>query len=137
MYSDWISLRSDLSWVRTFDIYYTYPTTESRTSASIVVIHLCLFAVMLWRYFRSDWPEPLASFLKITVRDCIFIVIVMTGRLGTSPVYVCSPPVRQLFCSGPHPDRAQAFTHDFKHRIPVSLWTYTTDHLLIQLTLVD
>ncbi|OAX32022.1 hypothetical protein K503DRAFT_805590 [Rhizopogon vinicolor AM-OR11-026] len=47
--------------------------------ASTIVINLCLLAMILWRYFRGNWQEPLCSYFKITVRDSICTVITVTG----------------------------------------------------------
>ncbi|OAX38239.1 hypothetical protein K503DRAFT_173876 [Rhizopogon vinicolor AM-OR11-026] len=47
--------------------------------ASTIAVHLCLLAMILWRYFRVR-REGSHSYLKILVRDTICIVIVVTGR---------------------------------------------------------
>jgi len=46
--------------------------------ASTIAVHLCLLAMILWRYFRVR-REGSHSYLKILVRDTICIVIVVTG----------------------------------------------------------
>ncbi|OAX38241.1 hypothetical protein K503DRAFT_770684 [Rhizopogon vinicolor AM-OR11-026] len=46
---------------------------------STVAMHLCILAMILWRYFRGNWQEPLRSYFKIMVRDSICAAIAVTG----------------------------------------------------------
>ncbi|OJA11772.1 hypothetical protein AZE42_11614 [Rhizopogon vesiculosus] len=48
-------------------------------SVSTIAMHLCILAMILWRYFQGNWQEPLRSYLKIMVRDSICAVIAVTG----------------------------------------------------------
>ncbi|OAX38236.1 hypothetical protein K503DRAFT_856814 [Rhizopogon vinicolor AM-OR11-026] len=48
---------------------------------SVIVVYQCLLAMILWRYLRRDWSEPLRSYLRITARDSVLIVISVTCLL--------------------------------------------------------
>jgi len=63
------------------------PPGQIYLGASNIAIHLCLLAMILWRYSRGNWSEPLCSYLKIAVRDSTCAVIAVTGSF----VFVAIP----------------------------------------------
>ncbi|OAX38305.1 hypothetical protein K503DRAFT_800529 [Rhizopogon vinicolor AM-OR11-026] len=85
-------------------IYYGAPT---------IAVNLCIVAMMLRRYSRGNWQEPLRSYLKITVRDSICTVIVVTGNY----LFVSLQPMRV--------HRSQTSENILPHVITFSLWFAT------------
>jgi len=75
--------RSDLCWVRKSESV-VYLITESRTSAATTAAHLSLLFMVLWRYFRGNWPEFLRSYIKNMVRVSVCTLIAVSGRRGVS-----------------------------------------------------
>ncbi|OAX37102.1 hypothetical protein K503DRAFT_867100 [Rhizopogon vinicolor AM-OR11-026] len=47
--------------------------------ATTTAVHLCLLVMILWRYFRGNWPEFLRSYIKNMVRDSVCTLIAVSG----------------------------------------------------------
>ncbi|OJA14900.1 hypothetical protein AZE42_10401 [Rhizopogon vesiculosus] len=56
------------------------PPGQIYVGAQTIASNLCFLTVILWRYFRSNWPKLLRPYVEIMVRDSICTVIVVIGN---------------------------------------------------------